>query len=208
MKIVFDFDGVICYSQVEMLRRLSNKLGRLITVDDWKIYNMNKNFDAETVKALKPIFTEDVYNDAEVDAFDENIGECMKIAHERGHDVGIETICDSETTYNNKQKYIQGKGLGFADMQPVYSFDKQIKADIVVEDCYENLEKADANIKILITRPWNKNFNADITVDETVKIPHESLCIGSDNADTLVRKIHYIRVNDTQELKRLFEELL
>ena len=60
MKIVFDFDGVICYSQVEMMRRLSKRLCRLITVDDWKIYNMHENFDAEVVAELKSIFTEDV----------------------------------------------------------------------------------------------------------------------------------------------------
>lgn len=207
VKIVFDFDGVVCYSQVEMMRRLSKRLCRLITVDDWKIYNMNKNFDAETVEVLKPIFTEDVYNGAREDAFDENVGEVMNMLHSKGHDVSIETVCDSETTYMNKVRYLQNKGLGHIKMMPVYSYDKVIKADIVVEDCYENLEKADAKIKILITRPWNKQFKADMVVTNTFDVQHKSLCIGSDDTDTVISKALYIRVDDTKQLRNLLKEL-
>lgn len=208
VKIVFDFDGVICYSQVEMLRRLSKRLCRLITVDDWKIYNMNKNFDAEVVAELKPIFAEDVYNGARDDAFDANVGEAIEMLYNKGHDVSIETVCDSETTYLNKVRYLQNKGLGHIEMTPVFSYDKIIKADIVVEDCYENLEKADAKIKILITRPWNKQFKADMEVTDTFSIPHKSLCKGSDDHDTVFSKTLYIRVNDTKQLVDILKELL
>lgn len=208
VKIVFDFDGVICYSQVEMLRRLSKRLCRLITVDDWKIYNLNKNFDAEAVAELKPIFEEDVYNGARDDAFDTNVGEAIEMLYNKGHDVSIETMCGSETSYMNKVRYLQNKGLGHIKMVPVYSYNKVIKADIAVEDCYENLEKADAKIKILITRPWNKQFKTDMVVTNTFDMQHKSLCIGSDDTNTAISKALYIRVDDTKQLSNLLNALV
>ena len=207
MRVVFDFDGVVCYSQVEMMRRLSKRLCRLITVDDWKIYNMHENFDAEVVAELKSIFTEDVYNGAREDAFDANVGEAINMLYNKGHDVSIETLCDSETTYLNKVRYLQNKGLGHIEMTPVFGYDKIIKADIVVEDCYENLEKADAKIKILITRPWNKRFKTDMVATDTFNIPHKSLCKGSDDYDTIIQKALYIRVDNTEQLTSLLEKL-
>ena len=206
MKVIFDFDGVVCYSQVEMMRRLSERLGRLITVDDWKVYDMRKSFDAETVEKLKPIFSEDIYNDAECDAFDENIGEAIRYLSVRGHDVSIESICDSEGTYSNKLKYLKDRGIT-VEFKPVYSFDKVMKADIVVEDCYENLVKADAKLKILITRPWNTQFKVDKTFTEVSRAYNKSICRGSDEFDIIMRNETYIRVDDTKQLLDLIKEI-
>ena len=154
MNIIFDFDGVICSSQEEMMRRLSARTGKNFTINDWTVYNPKYCF-GEYTDELKKIFCENLYVGPACKIYKETVN-AMLLAQDRGHNVKIVTVCANEQVYKNKLMLMQDKGIEGIEIVPIYEGDKRgYKCDMLIEDCIETLETSSAKYKILVQKPWN-----------------------------------------------------
>lgn len=155
MKIVFDFDGVVCRSQETMMKLLSDRTGDTYTIDDWYTYNFKESFP-KCYGILGEIFKEDIYSNCNCEMTD-GIDKVMHDLKKRGHDVSIYSACANEDVFFGKRRWLVKHGLGDIEIFPVYNGNKShIRCDVMVEDCIENLDTSDASIKIVINKPWNR----------------------------------------------------
>lgn len=155
MKLVFDFDGIICDSQSEMIRRLNMKTGKHYSLKDWSIYNCNKCFPPEDAKSLIEIFKEDVYDGPLCRPYTGTI-KAMQLASKLGHEVMICTDCANEEVYRCKLKHSSDWGIDDIPIIPIYDGNKhEIECDALIEDCFETLEKNNAAYKVMLEKPWN-----------------------------------------------------
>lgn len=161
MKLVFDFDGIVCDSQSEMIRRLNMKTGKQYGLKDWSTYNCNKCFNAEDAKTLIEIFKEDIYEGPLCRPYTGTI-KAMQLASKLGHEVVICTDCANEEVYRSKLKHSSDWGIDNISIIPIYDGKKhEIQCDILIEDCFETLEQSNATYKIMIEKPWNCKLNSE-----------------------------------------------
>lgn len=155
MKIVFDFDGVICKSQEVMMKLLSDRTGDTYTLDDWYTYNFKESFP-KCYGILGEIFKEDIYSDNECEML-EGIDVVMHDLKKRGHDVVVYSACANSDVMFGKKLWMSRHGIGNIELYPIYNGDKSgVHCDVMIEDCLDNLDKSDATMKIIVNKPWNR----------------------------------------------------
>lgn len=158
MKIVFDFDGVICDSQSEMIRILNERANGHYKLEDWSVYNYNKCFPTDDCGHFKDIFRENIYGDKT--PYYAGALFAIYCALDNGHDVKIMSDCADENVYRYKKQYLKSIGLSDILFEPVYNGNKNTAlCDMLVEDCFENLKNSSAKYKLLVNKPWNCNLN-------------------------------------------------
>lgn len=158
MRIVFDFDGVICSSQEEMIARLNEKTGKNYTINDWKYYSYKESFGDDAEK-MASTFEEEIYIGSNCKEYPGAIN-AIHYAKEKGHDVSIVSECANEEVFNRKVKFCKLHGLNDIKIYGVYTGNKaELNCDMLVEDCVETLIESKAQYKILVTKPWNKEVD-------------------------------------------------
>ena len=154
MKVVFDFDGVVCKSQEVMMRLLSERTGEHYTIDDWYTYDYKESFP-DCYGILGEIFKEDIYGNEDCLA-NEGVVELIHLIEKSGHYVEIVSACANSEVAQSNKRWLVRNGLGNTKFIPVYNGNKDnVECDVMIEDCMSNIENSIAENKIIISKPWN-----------------------------------------------------
>lgn len=160
MIIVCDVDGTLNNLMQATLDLYNEQYGASYTLDDITAYNLEDCFDLAESKRMK-----DIFNDPSVwESVKPTRGsqEALQKLISSGHQVYLATDNDPNT-YGEKVAWIK-QFYPFIDSSKIICIkDKwMLRADIMIEDCLQNLLAKPYYHRILMDSPWNKHVHDDV----------------------------------------------
>lgn len=155
MKIIFDFDGVICQSQKLWVKKLNEMTGKHYTLNDWDVYNA-ENFGEDRDLLYETIRNTDL---SEALPYSWTLRTIAQLQQYSDHIVQVCSRCANEKVFTAKKEFLDKNKIRVS-FTPLFDFDKDVlPCDILIEDNFEVLNRALAKYKVLVSQPWNKNVD-------------------------------------------------
>lgn len=151
-----DMDNVLNNLVEEMLKMYNNKYETNYTQEDVHTYELEESFHLEEAEKMKELFLEKELWDSLIPVEKAQWG--LQSLTNRGYDVYIVTATHADN-FAWKVPWFK-KYFPFFDEQNIIRIhDKSlIAADVLIEDCYDNLVKSNHfTDRVLLDYPWNQS---------------------------------------------------
>lgn len=150
MKIIFDFDGVICRTQEFWLEKMNEKYGTHYTLNDWTSYDIKENFKEDFEKMLQIAPDSDT---SEAKAYDWTLRTIAQLQQYSDHEIIICSKTLSAERAEQKRKFLE-KNRVHIPFVPIYEGDKdKMDCNMIIDDNPDVLLKSMANYKVLLGQP-------------------------------------------------------
>lgn len=155
MIIQCDVDGVLNNLMSVTLETFNKRYGHNYTIDDITTYNLSNCFEASEATLMKKIFEEpDIWD--KVKPTDGSQVGLQKLINS-GNQVYL-TTNNSPYTYGKKFDWIRNYFPFVESSKIICMSDKWLlRADIMIEDCFENLITKPYYYRVLMNQPWNQS---------------------------------------------------
>lgn len=158
-------DEVLCSTVKPWLKLYNDDYSDCVKFNDLVEFNLHKFTKKCNLKQLQYYISQPGFF-KNLKPINDSI-KCVKQLFEKGHDIIIATSTPqySVTGWYDKQQWLL-KWLSFLPVDNFVSIKRKdlIYADIIFDDAIHNVEHF-KGIGVLMTRPWNKDFDADFRVN-------------------------------------------
>ena len=159
MRILVDMDDTIERLLAELVRRTNRKYNQQVAVEDVTDWDMAPAFEGVTKRQiLDRMYEPDFWKSVEPVP---GAAEALKHFMDEGHEVYIVTATEMEHV-TDKMRDLLFRCFPFLSWdQVIITGSKQlIRGDVLIDDGIHNLEGGEYK-KILFTRPYNRDYDAE-----------------------------------------------
>lgn len=157
MIITCDVDGVLNNLMEATLEEYNKKYTTSYTLNDITTYNLENCFKSKVAKRMKDIFNSPyIWNEVKpVNGSQEGLEKLIN----KGHQVYLATD-NNPSTYGEKVAWIK-RFYPFIDTSKIICIKDKwlLRADVMIEDCLQNLLIKPYFHRILVDQPWNQFQN-------------------------------------------------